>query len=348
MLKDRPQQLFQISHYQGFPTTPLGVNTDWLPDLLKFNIQFELQGVRPITTAVSDCYPGGITINPTPEAIEYYRAKKTRFQMISVVINCATFELMADGSHLGTPFSISLLPATKRGIVDERGIEAITMFNLENLPESNVMYAGFDPFDGSWEIIADYGLLVQNRKAFSDGIGFIVGQYFLAIDADLQELVLPSPFSSNPALFARYHRFRAKKYYTPFTNKLARQVWGCESPIELYLFQAMLQRGLRPVPQVIILRDGSIYPSYHHMYEENILPPHGNEIASTPDFYFPEERVAVYCDSAIYHRSNKARLKDEQVTDRVSALGIKPVRLWGPDIVKNLDKAVEAVLTHLR
>jgi very-short-patch-repair endonuclease len=83
------------------------------------------------------------------------------------------------------------------------------------------------------------------------------------------------------------------------------------------------------------------------MFEGKVLPPHGSEIASTPDFYFPDKKIAVYCDSAMHHRGERARLKDEQVSDRVKALGIKPVRVWGPDIVKNLDKAVESVLAQL-
>lgn len=348
MLNDRPQQLFQISHYQGLPLAPIGIHLDWLPDLVKFNLHFELRGVRPITTTLIECYPSGITVNPTPEAIEHYRQNQTKFQLISVVINCAMFEAMEDGSHLGTPYSICLLPATKRGIVDERGVDAVTIFDLDDLPGNKFVYAGFDPFDGTWEVIGDYGLLSQNRDAFSDGIGLIAGQFFLATDADLDDLVLPSPFASELDLFARYHKFRAKKYYTPFTDQRARQIWGCESPIELYFFQALLHRGLHPLPQVIILRDGSIYPSYHHMYEEKVLPPHGSEIASTPDFYFPDERVAVYCDSGMHHRGEKARVKDEQVSDRVRALGIKPVRVRGPDIVRNLDAAVEVVLSQLR
>ena len=114
-----------------------------------------------------------------------------------------------------------------------------------------------------------------------------------------------------------------------------------------YCYFLLLHRGLHPIPQVIILRDGSIYPSYHHMYQEKILPPHGSEIASTPDFYFPDHRVAVYCDSGMHHRGEKARHKDEKVSDRVRALGIKPVRVNGPDIVKDLDKAVETVISQL-
>ncbi len=346
MLNNRPKELFEIPHYQGPPLTPVGVRMDGLPGYLNFDLQFELQGIRPNTQAVSDLSPEGLCVNPNQAVIDYYVKRKTKFQMIFVVFNCATFEGTDEGSHIGTPYSIRLFPATKRHHLDEREIRHVTLFNLEDLPIHETVYAGFDPFEGTWEISGPYGFIAQNRRAFSDSVGFITGAYFLATDAELNDVLMPTPFHSEPELFIRFHKFRAKKYYTPFTDTRPRPVWGCESPIELYLFQALLHRGLHPIPQVLILRDGSIYPSYHHMYENRVFP-NGDALASTPDLYFPDQRVAVYCDSAMHHRGGKARIKDEQISERVHALGIKPVRVNGKTIVKDLDAAVAQVLAHL-
>lgn len=48
----------------------------------------------------------------------------------------------------------------------------------------------------------------------------------------------------------------------------------------------------------------------------------------------------------MHHRGGKALIKDEQISERVRALGIKPVRVNGKTI-KDLDAAVAQVLAHL-
>lgn len=346
MFGSRPKQLFEIPHYQGPPQPSVGIHMDRFPMYLNMDIHFELLGIRPLTTPISDLSPGGITINPNDDVIDYYAEQKTQFQMVFIVVNCAIFEPNEDGKHFGTPYSLCLFPATKRDRIDQRGIEAVAFFDLETFPQFETVYAGFNPFEGKWEILSDYAFVAQNPQVFSDGIGVVVGRFFLALDANLNDTLMSTPFIEHPELHRRFHKFRTKKYFRPFSEIKPRPIWGCESPIELYLFQALLHKGLRPLPQMLILQDGSTYPSYHHMYEEKVLP-RGDALISSVDLYFPDQKLAVYCDSTAHHRSKKVREKDELTRAKVRELGIKTVAVSGSDIVKNLDKAVEQVLSHL-
>eukprot|EP00456_Euglypha_rotunda_P033350 TRINITY_DN2584_c0_g1_i12.p1 TRINITY_DN2584_c0_g1~~TRINITY_DN2584_c0_g1_i12.p1 ORF type:complete len:314 (+),score=36.90 TRINITY_DN2584_c0_g1_i12:522-1463(+) len=312
------------------------------------DIQFELRGIRPITQAISGLCPGGIEVNPNQDVIDYYLQRKTQFQLISVVMNCASFEQTEAGSYGGVPYSVRLFPATKRGGLDQRDISSVAFFDLEELPFDDTVFAGFDPFEGTWELVGAYSLFAAMPELpfFSDSIGFVIGQFFLATDSCPDDAIMAGPMKATPELWMRFHKFRSKRYYTPFADTKPRPIWGVESPIELYLFQALLGHGTRPIPQVRIYRDGSIYASFHDMFRDDVFKS-DKELATTPDFYFPDKRVAVYCVSGQYHRSAKAKKKDDEISERVRTLGITPVRISGKAIIHDLDKAVSEVLAHL-
>lgn len=348
VLRDRPSQLLKIPNYRCFPRAEVGLRLDRLPPLLNMDIEFELRGALPLTAAISTLSPTGISVNPNKDVIDYYLSRGTRFQLVSIIMNCAYFELTDEGSYAGIPYSLRLLPATKRGTIDYQDAHILSVIDLEALPFQDDVYTGFNPFDGTWEMYGPYGLFAEKPDIphFTDNIGFVIGQYLLATDTSPDEALMIGKVSSDPELHKRFHRFRSKRYYTPFTDTRPRAIWGSESPIELYLFQALLHRGLRPIPQVRIYRDGSIYASFHDMFRDDTFK-NDTELATTPDLYFPEERVAVYCDSVSYHRGANAKQKDAEVSDRVRALGIKPLRISGRKIVHDLDAAVSDVLTHI-
>ena len=50
------------------------------------------------------------------------------------------------------------------------------------------------------------------------------------------------------------------------------------------------------------------------------------------DFYFPDKRLAVFCDSREHHSSADSIRKDQEIDKKLETIGIKSLRLLGPDI----------------
>src|SRR5262245_6870758 len=140
MFRDRPPQLLDLPNYRNLPRGPLGIRLDRLPDLLNFDIDYELRGALPITERVSDLSPGGIDVQPNAAVIADYLARGATFQLISIIVNCACFIENNEGVYEGVPYSVRLLPATKNGNIDEQDANIISQFDLEDLPFNNDIY----------------------------------------------------------------------------------------------------------------------------------------------------------------------------------------------------------------
>ncbi|MFA5292109.1 MAG: DUF559 domain-containing protein [Phycisphaerae bacterium] len=65
------------------------------------------------------------------------------------------------------------------------------------------------------------------------------------------------------------------------------------------------------------------------------------------DFYFPDCRLAIFCDSTKHHRSPKAKQKDNIITDKLKNLGFKTLRIPGSMIVNDFDAALSLVVDKL-
>ncbi len=83
--------------------------------------------------------------------------------------------------------------------------------------------------------------------------------------------------------------------FKEFKTLKPRKIWGCDSPIELFLTVGDGSFRLSPMIQTMISEDGYIASNYHTLWndktsEENL------KIISEADFYFPKEKLAVLCD----------------------------------------------------
>src|SRR5258706_5812829 len=116
---------------------------------------------------------------------------------------------------------------------------------------------------------------------------------------------------------------------------------GAETPIELFLIQALAKEKLFPQRQMLIMGDGATFPSLYHLWQD-LEVRHSDGLVAEVDLYFPTERVAVFCDGS-HHARNKQKAKDAAINGKLEALGIKPVRIPGSEIKFDLAKAVSRV-----
>lgn len=349
MIDNRPSSLTEIAFYKSLPCLPILVDRDKFPDLLKFDI-FSLCGFMPITRQIAELSPEGIFgVQPTEEVVNYYCKNNIRFLMVSIVVNCCIF---TEENTLirGYPYSVSLFPASKRNQLDYVDPHVAASFDLENMPIQNCIYLDYDPFCGDWGLFGPYGLLAGKQginTCFSDMIGFVIGVYFLADHFDLEDILLPNMAAAPHNIQKKYRRFRIKRYFNPFTNLQPRRIWGVDSPIELFLMQGLVARGLSPIPQYLFYEDGSAYPSFHDIFLDHSFGKDWSLITDA-DFYFPENRLAIFCDSVKHHRTQKAIQKDEKITKSLNNLGFNILRIPGSMIVNDLDSVLSLVVEKLK
>lgn len=280
---------------------------------------------------------------PSDAEIALFREAKTSFQMISLVVNIARLS-KKDDTLYGVPYALTILPASKRGEVDERDIDAIAKLDTQKmLAEMQPCYVGFDPFAGDWGLYSPLSFLIgKKHDGRLDELGVVVGQYFLATTFD-PEGVMESPLGfGNPKLEEKYGRHRGKLLYKPFTEIAPRRIWGAQSPIELFLFQELLRREIAPVPQVLFYDDGSAHSSLYHLWKDLEFR-HAPTVIAEADFYILNKKLAIFCDSNKYHRGGKARAKDAAIDERLAAIGVKSVRVPGKLIVSDLKAAADLV-----
>jgi hypothetical protein len=128
---------------------------------------------------------------------------------------------------------------------------------------------------------------------------------------------------------ARYEKHRKELLFTPFKKVEARRVWSAETPIELFLIQALAKE------------DGATFPSLYHLWQD-VEFRHSDGLVTEADLYFFAERVAVFCDGA-YHSRGKQKTKDAAINTKLEAVGIRAVRISGSEIKFELPKAVSRV-----
>lgn len=341
MIEKRPRSLLADASYCRLPKAPLLLDWTSIPELLRVSM-LDLSGVQPLTDAMSKVAGGPLRDVPSEGEIALFRERGATFQLVSVVASCVAAST-ADGVLRVRPFALTLIPALKRGAVDERPIDAIARSDTAKWLASGLLYSGYDPFSGEWSMFGFMpGYLDGERVGFLDEIGIVVDQFFLATatpeDDPVVALDLRMPTEQ---MKLRYERHRRRLLFTPFKKVEARRVWGAQTPIELFLLQGLAQAQLFPESQVLIMKDGAVFPSLYHLWQD-IEFRHSDALVSEVDLYFPEAKVAVFCDGA-HHSRGKQKEKDAAITQTLNGFGIRPVRIPSAEIQLDLPAAVARV-----
>ncbi|PLR52291.1 hypothetical protein [Chimaeribacter arupi] len=93
--------------------------------------------------------------------------------------------------------------------------------------------------------------------------------------------------------------------------------------------------GLTPEIQKIITKDGLTIPSLHKLWGSFRSRKRLN-VLTDADFYFPEKKLAVFCDSKEHHSSKESTDKDSNIDKSLAEIGIFSIRIFGQDIVADL------------
>lgn len=347
MIRDRPSTLANAPYYSALPEGPLRIDLSSLPQILKLDLA-TLSGIQPITAAMAGAAGGELRDDPSAGEIDLYRERGTAFQLVFIVYNLFDFRDV-DGEIVGRPYAISLVPATRRAEVQTVPIDWIANMQMEPSPFEGKAYVDFDPFTGERGMFGD-GTMLRGTGAFRgkypDEIGFVSGGYMLAPVCEDDAPLLPNAGLNSERANTRYAKFRAKSFYRPFETERPRRIWGLDSPIELFLAQGLANIGLYPESQILFLRDGDTFASYYHMLDDPTLRTRLNAV-TTADFYFPEHRLAVFCDSGQFHRRRPQRDRDAAITAALESFGYRVLRIDGPQIVHDLPAAVRRVCEAL-
>jgi hypothetical protein len=345
MIKDRPAHLLAQAYYTAFPKTGFRVHFDALPELVRKSFG-PLGGIQPVTGAMFNAAQGDLHDLPSPGEIELFRRAETQFQAIFVVMNIAHLNMGVE-PPAAFPYALTLVPASKRGLIDVKTIDQIAVLDTQRLiAEAEFCYTGFDPFTGDYAMFGSLSAFMHGGgrpyDGFLDELGLVVGQYFLATSYNGNDVLEVALGLGNERGEEKYRKHRARLLYVPFGDVHTRRIWGAQSPIELFLYQELLRRGLSPALQILIYDDGTIYPSLYHLWRE-IQFRHSPGLISEPDMYFVDQKLAVFCDSAKHHRGAKAKAKDTTIDDRLKAIGVGSVRVPGKLIVDDLQAAGDLV-----
>lgn len=344
VIKDRPKALDGLPFYSELPQMPVQIDmASTVHDFLKHDID-DLDGLQPIEEKYLTRAGRVFGVNPSEELISLYKENKVKFQFINVVVNLYGFE-EKDGVLQGKPYSISLKPMEKRDKVSKVSPELFRNFDMEALKAQDSSYFDFNPFTQGYGMFSNYSTFITQGKlkTHSDMVGFVLNTYALASKWDFEGICLPSMPDCNEYLRSKFYKYRTRRYFKWFEDVRPRKVWGCDSPIELFLLHAMNARGLTPEIQTGIFDDGSTHPSLHQMISANKREFEIKQITDA-DFYFPDSKLAVFCDSNSHHRSKAAKKKDARIDAEIKALGIDSLRIMGSDIIDDPDSCVDSII----
>lgn len=339
-IENRPQELWELPNYGCLPNGVFEIDLESsIGEFLSHDI-FDLDGTQPIENRIIELSNQTLDghpvfgVNPSREAIEIYKERGDRFQMINVVVCCYAFE-EREGKYFGLPYHISLRPGQKRGIPSIVNAEWIEKIDLSKVLEGGPHYMGYNPFSNAYGFYA-IGPMSINENICSDTIGFVYNTYFLSSNYDKHDVCDPGVCTAllgeNKAILSDYRKFRLSRYFRPFQTIEPIKIWGCDSPIELFLLQAMNSLGLKPKIQMHIFKDGTTFPSLQSMWEKGRRTRALSKTVTEADFFFEDKKVAVFCDSVAHHTSKESIEKDAAIDERLREIGIKSIRISGSDI----------------
>lgn len=341
MIKNRPASLLADPSYSVLPKLPLALDWSSVPELIRV-ATLDLGGIQPITKAMADAAGGALHDKPSEGEIELFRKRGTNFQLISLVLSCVRAGDV-EGVLQVRPFAMTLIPASKREEVEQQTIDLVAKLDVSEWLNTEPMYAGYDPFSGGWSLYGNLpGYLDGQRKGYLDEIGLVIDQFFLATELSEDDEVLTIDFKMpSEQMKARYEKHRRKLFFAPFKQVESRRIWGAETPIELFVIQALAKENLFPACQMLIMNDGAIFPSLYHLWSD-VEFRHSEGLVTEADLFFSAERVAVFCDGG-HHARAKQKAKDAAITEKLAALGIRAVRIPGDEIRGDLPKAIARV-----
>lgn len=346
MIADRPKYLLDQEDYKKLPIKPFAIDLGALPDLVRQALG-PIGGIQPVTREMATTANGVLGDMPSEGEIKLFKEKGTLFQPVFLVLSIAHLRDV-HGAAVATPYALSLMPTSKRGVLDEKGIDLVAKLDTQRILKMEPCYANFDPFTGDRGLFGSVGLFLGDKPicCFLDELGIVVGQYFLAKAYDPTDVIEVPVGFPNAKAEERYRKHRAKLLYKPFTEIKPRRVWGAQSPIELFLFQELLRRGLSPLLQVLVFDDGSVRPSLYNLWRD-IDFRYSPGLITEPDLYFPDRKLAVFCDSGRYHRGKKAKAKGTAIDEKLAQIDIGSVRVPGKLIVDDVKAAADLVVIAL-
>jgi hypothetical protein len=351
LINNRPKELIKIQYYTKLPEDGFRIKYDSLPSYLNMDL-YTLCGILPKTLELIEYVKQfGFDVQPSEKEVEYYRNKNTKFQIINVVANIHTFKKDNNNNVFAYPYSISLVAGPKRGIPDVCSIDFINSFNIEEFSQNQQgMFTDFSPFKPIQTGFFTFGELFLDPKVErnTDTIGFVLESFFLPTDTNIEIDRIPMPGPQLDKLInEKYNKYRVKRYYKPFTNLIPRKIWGCDSPIELFLIQALASKDLFPIIQTLIFRNGHVYDNFYDMVKNKIFIK-GDELITEADLYFPKNKLAIFCDSSQFHRGKKNKNKDELIDIELSNIGIITLRFSGKEIIEDINSCVNKVLELIK
>jgi hypothetical protein len=265
--------------------------------------------------------------------------------MISVVLSVIAADTV-DNVLTVKPFAVNLIPASKYGEVQLTDVEFISNINVDDWLKTEPAYMGYDPFTGGWSLYGNLpGYLDGERKGFLDEFGIVTGQFFLATETGDDQILMMDMKMPSDDLKAKYEKHRNRLLFSPFQCLEARRVWGAETPIELFLIQALARERLYPQSQMLIMDDGATYPAWYHAWSDPKFRK-TTGLVTEADLYFPAEHIAVFCDGSS-HARKKNRERDAAIDAKLEARGIEVIRIPGSEIKFELLKAVSRVVEVL-
>ncbi len=338
MIRNRPVQLLADPSYGILPKPPFAIDWSSVPELIRV-ATFDLGGIQPVTKAMAEAAAGTLHDKPCQAEVELFRKRGTKFQLVSLVLSCVQAGYV-DSLLQVRPFAITLIPASKRGKVRDTSIDLVAKLDLSSWLATKPIYSGYNPFSGTWSLFGNMpGYLDGERSGFFDEVGIVADQFFLATEVPDEDEPLTIEINMpSQQMKARYEKHRRKLFFTPFGKVEARRVWGAETPIELFVIQALAKEKLFPVCQMLIMNDGSTFPSWYHLWNDLEFR-HTDGLVTEADLYFPDQRVAVFCDGG-HHSRAKQKAKDASITEKLLALGIRTVRIPGDEIRRDLSGAI--------
>ncbi|PZW75573.1 hypothetical protein DFS21_11290 [Pseudomonas sp. 2848] len=336
-IQNRPKELEVLPNYTDFPDENFIIKLEHSTGEFLAHDLRELIGSQPVEGKILSLMGGEFDINPPKEVIKFYGKRGDDFQMVNIVVSCYAFDRI-DGQLVGLPYHISLRPAQKRGSPQHTGPGTIDALDLETLRDGFPRYMGYNPFSNAFGLFVK-GAMAVPKGMHTDVVGIVYNSYFVSSKYDRKDVLLPASciglLGARNALLKDYQDFRCEHYFKHFKKTKPRKIWGCDSPIELFLLQGMGALGLRPQLQVMIFPDGSTFPLLHEMWRDGRRSKAFAKKITEVDFYFESNKLAVFCDSVAYHSSEEAIAKDKAIDEKLERIGIKSLRISGPDIMRS-------------
>ncbi|MFN3171375.1 MAG: hypothetical protein ACE37E_11890 [Hyphomicrobiales bacterium] len=331
--------------YSILPKLPFSLDWSSVPEFIRITA-FNIGGVQPVTKAVTEA-AGRVPYDKLSDGqVELFRKRGTHFQLVSLVLSCVPVGEANDVVKV-QPFAMTLIPASKRGKVHEITIDLVEKLDVGAWLATEPVYGGYDPFSGGWSLFGNLPDYLNGKSSgHLDEIGIVADQFFLATEVpDDDEVLYTDIEMPSERMRDRYEKHRRKLFFTPFERLEAGRVWGAETPIELFVLQALAREKLFPACQMLIMDDGATFPSLYHLWK-NVEFRHADGLVTEADLFFSDQRVAVFCDGG-HHLRAKQKAKDTAITDKLATLDIRSVRISSDEIRHSLPAAINRVKESL-